>query len=100
MNIASLDHTLIALCRRMSVPFARLGLFMVFFWFGALKVLGQSPASPLVQQLFERTISGISFDSFLILFGNVYKYNYRYIRIVVLALLHCQSISRAYGISL
>lgn len=69
MNIASLDHTIIALCRRISVPFARLGLFTVFFWFGALKVLGKSPASPFVQQLFERTISGISFDSFLILFG-------------------------------
>lgn len=69
MNLASIDHTIIAFCRRISVPLARLGLFTVFFWFGALKVLNQSPASPLVQQLFERTISGISFDSFLILFG-------------------------------
>lgn len=69
MNLASIDHTIIAFCRRISVPFARLSLFTVFFWFGALKVLNQSPASPLVQQLFEQTISGISFDSFLLLFG-------------------------------
>lgn len=69
MNITTLDHAIITFFRRISIPFARLGLFTIFFWFGLLKVLDRSPASPLVQQLFERTISGISFDSFLILFG-------------------------------
>ncbi|MBP9748287.1 MAG: hypothetical protein KBD17_01535 [Candidatus Pacebacteria bacterium] len=53
----------------MSVPVARFGLFVVFFYFGILKVLGLSPASGLVQALFEQTISFISFDVFLILFG-------------------------------
>jgi len=51
------------------MPLARLGLFIVFFWFGALKVVGMSPASSLVQALFERTIHFISFPSFIILFG-------------------------------
>ena len=53
----------------MSVPFARLGLFVVFFWFGALKVVGLSPASGLMQALFEQTINFISFNHFMILFG-------------------------------
>ncbi len=44
-------------------------MFVVFFYFGILKVLGLSPASGLVQALFEQTISFISFDVFLILFG-------------------------------
>jgi len=48
---------------------ARFGLFVVFFWFGILKVLGLSPATPLVQALFEQTISFMSFPTFIILFG-------------------------------
>ena len=48
---------------------ARFGLFVVFFWFGALKVIGLSPASSLVQNLFEQTISFMSFTTFIILFG-------------------------------
>lgn len=51
------------------MPVARIGLFVVFFWFGALKVVGLSPASGLVQQLFAETIPFISFDAFLIGFG-------------------------------
>jgi len=51
------------------MPVARFGLFVVFFWFGILKVLGVSPASPLVQSLFERTIGFMSFETFIVLFG-------------------------------
>jgi uncharacterized membrane protein YkgB len=51
------------------MPVARFGLFVVFFWFGALKVLGLSPASGVVARLFEQTIPFMSFDFFLILFG-------------------------------
>ena len=35
----------------------RLALFVVFFWFGALKVLGLSPAEALVTQLHARTLA-------------------------------------------
>lgn len=60
----------IHVCRRISVPFARFGIFLVYGWFGALKVIGQSPASPLVQALFERTMGGMmSFDVFMVAFG-------------------------------
>jgi uncharacterized membrane protein YkgB len=69
MSIRAIDITLVHFFRRVSVPVARFGLFVVFFWFGALKVLGLSPASGLVQRLFENTIHFVSFDHFLIFFG-------------------------------
>ena len=45
------------------------GLFVIFFYFGFLKVIGSSPASPLVEQLFGETITFMSFGTFIILFG-------------------------------
>jgi len=69
MSIENIDLKLIHFFRKISVPVARFGLFVVFFWFGALKVIGLSPASQLVQQLFERTISFIPFSTFIVLFG-------------------------------
>lgn len=51
------------------MPMARFGLFVIFFWFGALKVIGLSPASGLVQALFEQTIPWMSFSTFIVLFG-------------------------------
>ena len=51
------------------MPVARFGLFVIFFWFGILKVLGMSPASPLVAELFAKTIPFMSFGTFIILFG-------------------------------
>ncbi len=69
MSIRTIDLELIHFYRRVSVPIARFGLFVIFFWFGILKVIGLSPASPLVQSLFERTISFMSFDTFIVLFG-------------------------------
>ncbi len=69
MLLRQIDIQIIHFFRKISVPVARFGLFVVFFYFGILKVLGLSPASGLVQALFEQTISFISFDVFLILFG-------------------------------
>jgi uncharacterized membrane protein YkgB len=69
MPIEHIDLKLIQFFRRISMPVARFGLFVVFFYFGLLKVIGLSPASSLVQALFEQTISFMSFSNFLILFG-------------------------------
>src|SRR3989344_2135788 len=69
MGIRDIDASLINFFKRVSVPMARFGLFVIFFWFGLLKVLDLSPASPLVQKLFEQTISFMSFGNFIILFG-------------------------------
>jgi uncharacterized membrane protein YkgB len=69
MTIKNIDLQLIAFFNKAFMPVARFGLFVVFFWFGALKVLGLSPASGVVARLFEQTIPFMSFDFFLILFG-------------------------------
>lgn len=69
MNLRQLDEQVILFFRRVCVPFARVGLFVIFFWFGALKVVGLSPASDLVQSLFEQTVNFISFNHFMVLFG-------------------------------
>lgn len=69
MPLERMDKKFINFCKNTEIPFARLGLFIVFFWFGILKVTGLSPASPLVQALFENTIPFMSFNAFLISFG-------------------------------
>ena len=51
------------------MPVARFGLFVIFFWFGLLKVLGLSPASGVVERLFTHTVPFLSFSSVLVLFG-------------------------------
>ena len=69
MKISNIDIHIINFFRRYSLPMARFGLFVIFFWFGSLKVAGLSPATPLVQNLFEHTINFMSFSSFIIIFG-------------------------------
>lgn len=69
MTLRKTDIEIIHFFRKGSVPMARFGLFVVFFWFGILKVFGLSPATPLVQQLFDSTISFMSFPVFIIGFG-------------------------------
>lgn len=66
----ALDHRFIHFCKRISLPFARVAIFIVFFWFGLLKVINMSPASPLVHTLFDKTMFlPISFPVFFLLFG-------------------------------
>lgn len=64
-----MDLKIINMFRKISVPTARIGLFVIFFWFGVLKVLGLSPATQLVQELFSRTIPFMPFSTFIVLFG-------------------------------
>ena len=63
------DSTLIDFIAKISLPLARLSLFTVYFWFGALKLFGQSPANQLVGELLARTIPFISLPHFLIILG-------------------------------
>lgn len=55
--------------KQLSVLLSRISLFIIYFWFGLLKVLGQSPASHLVQTLMLKTIPFMPFGLFIILFG-------------------------------
>ncbi len=69
MNIISFDHAIIHFLRKAFIPTARFSIFVVYFWFGILKLLGFSPAGPLVHQLFDATIHLVPFHTFYILFA-------------------------------
>jgi len=67
--ISKFDVTVIDILKKVSMPIARLALFIVFFWFGALKIFGTSPANPLVEKLLEHTLPFITFAQFILFFG-------------------------------
>ena len=69
MRLADIDGHLIAWLRRMFMPCSRVALFVVFFWFGALKLFEASPASPLVSALLEQTLPLVTFDQFIVVLG-------------------------------
>jgi len=69
----TIDLRLIAFFRRSFIPVARFSIFLIFFWFGFIKLLGLSPASPLAKALVEQTVGLQYFDTLF----------------VVLALLEC-----------
>jgi len=50
----------------------RIALFVVFFWFGFLKVIGASPAEAIVTELHHKTIGAlVSIDVFLPMLGYI-----------------------------
>jgi uncharacterized membrane protein YkgB len=49
--------------------FGRFSLFVVYFWFGILKILGTSPANPLVADLMHKTLPFMTFETFIVLFS-------------------------------
>jgi uncharacterized membrane protein YkgB len=56
MNIKNIDKKVIDTLGRLFTPFARLAIFVVYFWFGILKLCNLSPASPIAQALTAKTI--------------------------------------------
>ena len=66
---SKIDGLVISFFRKTSGPFAKLAIFVVFFWFGVLKVIGDSPANPLVKNLTESTLPFLTFSQFIICFG-------------------------------
>lgn len=70
MTLASrFDAAAIGFARKHGENMARLALFIIYFWFGALKVIGLSPANPLVQKLLSTTLPQMSFETFMLFFG-------------------------------
>jgi uncharacterized membrane protein YkgB len=69
MGLSQIDLKIIKFLRGIYAPTARIAIFIIFFWFGALKVLGMSPANPLVEALLHTTLPFISFSNFIIFFG-------------------------------
>ncbi|MBS1658597.1 MAG: hypothetical protein K1X63_07070 [Chitinophagales bacterium] len=55
--------------RQISMPLCRISFFVVFFWFGALKILELSPAEGVVHTLYEHTVPWIPWKIFIFGFG-------------------------------
>lgn len=69
-TIKKIDRGIIHFLREHQESFSRMVLFVIFFWFGILKVFDVSPATPLVSAMFAKTLAPfISFSAFLIVFG-------------------------------
>lgn len=63
-----LDYLIISTAQRLHMPIARIAFFIIFFYFGFLKLIGLSPASPLAEALTANTIGMQYFDiSFMVL---------------------------------
>ncbi len=67
--IQKFDIRIISRFQKLEVPLARIAIFIVYFWFGLLKLFGVSPATSLVQALFEKTIQFMPFATFYTLFA-------------------------------
>jgi uncharacterized membrane protein YkgB len=50
------DQRIAELAAKWFEPAARVSIFVIYFWFGTLKILGLSPATPLASALTSRTI--------------------------------------------
>lgn len=68
-QLNSIDSRIIAGIKRAFMPMARIALFIIFFWFGILKVIHASPANPLVAELLHKTLPFLTFSQFIIGFG-------------------------------
>lgn len=66
-QLHAIDAKLIQFFRRTALPLARVAFFIVFFWFGFIKLLGLSPASPLATALTERTVGAELFAPLFII---------------------------------
>ncbi|HMT19178.1 MAG TPA: hypothetical protein PKD15_04040 [Candidatus Saccharibacteria bacterium] len=55
-------HT-IPFARKMFLPLAHFSFFVIFFWFGLLKVLKLSPANSLAEALAQKTVGMQYFDA-------------------------------------
>lgn len=64
-----IDKSIIRHLRAYANPLARLALFVVYFWFGILKLIDASPANPLVADLLTKTLPFITFPTFIVALG-------------------------------
>ncbi len=55
--------------RNFVYTFGRLSLFIIYVWFGVLKLIGESPANPLVENLLKQTLPFVTFNQFIIFLG-------------------------------
>lgn len=68
-KLEKFDAELISIFKKISLPLARIALFVVFFWFGILKIIGTSPANPMVMDLMDKTLPFMTWEVFIVLFS-------------------------------
>jgi len=54
---------------RIALPLSRIAIFVIYFWFGFLKLFDLSPAKPLVESLLNKTLPFVGFDQLMIFLG-------------------------------
>lgn len=64
--VERLDGWVIETAKRLYIPMARISFFIIFFYFGLLKIVGLSPASPLAEALTAKTVGMAYFDPLFI----------------------------------
>jgi len=69
MEIERMEEQSIDWLRDNSKTLARFAMFVVYFWFGALKLAGLSAANPMVQTLQAKTLPFLSFGQFIVMFA-------------------------------
>ena len=67
--IEKLDETTLDFFKKITSPLSRISLFIIFFWFGSLKIIDVSPANPLVEALLKKTLPFIGFNQFIVFLG-------------------------------
>jgi uncharacterized membrane protein YkgB len=61
MKLADIDLKIIDWLSKAFLPVARMAIFIVYFYFGILKLLNDSPATPLAHALVAKTIGASNF---------------------------------------
>lgn len=62
-KVSNLDQEIIKFSNKWFDLISRISLFVVYFWFGLLKLVGLSPASPLAEALTTKTLGLQWFDA-------------------------------------
>jgi uncharacterized membrane protein YkgB len=65
----STEHRFFSFLRRISLPLSKVAFFVVFFWFGILKMMELSPAEGVVHTLYQHTVPFIPWKLFIMGFG-------------------------------
>lgn len=70
-KLEAIDQFIITKANQWYMPMARVAFFVIFFYFGFLKLIGMSPASPLAEALTARTIGMQYFNTSFIMLALV-----------------------------
>ncbi len=65
----TIENSFFSFLRRISLPLSRIAFFLVFFWFGILKMMELSPALGVVHTIYDHTAWFIPWNIFILMFG-------------------------------